>query len=415
MKPDTLLFYSGSMIQAFACQNMGRWSYPPFGGWSVESQKTIEERQWEKGRWFPIPSNHPPYASCSSFTEEILTRRLTVVTDDYAVNFDYAKSEKLHKFQCLYHLQGLRELSGSLSKTGHTEQLDAEPRSSAQFITDCDWYRAKGTACFGFQAEYSEYWNNYWKFDWKWQSRTGYNEYGTINTDLYYVHEPEAQSELAVASPPEFSLVNKRLKWKVIGETEDSQEKLLAGGAFGAWILGKEKIDVNVSGIKRLKLQVTVENGRQGDLNCYESLDTIFWGNPMLITENGQQVDFRDLPLEYENTKLGNGPGVDYGGGRVTIQAELFDKAIPAEPQKKEEPGIITVDLSGLHAVRFRAAIGGDYPVGDESRKRRTTLEQQEGTKARFLTVIEPYEKEKTIAELWRPSPWELRVRLKDG
>lgn len=40
----------------------------------------------------------------------VTTRRLMLVTDDFAVNFDYAQGEQAHIFDCLYHLQGLREI-----------------------------------------------------------------------------------------------------------------------------------------------------------------------------------------------------------------------------------------------------------------------------------------------------------------
>lgn len=38
-----------------------------------------------------------------------------------------------------------------------------------------------------------------------------------------------------------------------------------------------------------------------------------------------------------ENTDEGRGVGKDYEGGRVAIQAEEFDKAIPAEPKDKKK------------------------------------------------------------------------------
>ena len=111
-QPKQLLFYTGDAMQAFGVENNSRWSYPPYGGWPVGKQKTIEERQWMEGRSFPIPEKHPEYAVRSGFTEPVITRRVTVLTDDYVVNFDYAKSsqpEINHDFQCIYHLQGLKQ------------------------------------------------------------------------------------------------------------------------------------------------------------------------------------------------------------------------------------------------------------------------------------------------------------------
>ena len=65
--PKQLLFYTGDAMQAFGVENNSRWSYPPYGGWPVGKQKTIEERQWMEGRSFPIPEKHPEYA-CLLYT-----------------------------------------------------------------------------------------------------------------------------------------------------------------------------------------------------------------------------------------------------------------------------------------------------------------------------------------------------------
>ncbi len=471
--PKQLLFYSGDAIQAFAVENNSRWSYPSYGGWPVSEQKTIEERQWMEGRSFPIPENHPEYAVRSGFTEPVITRRVTVLTDDYVVNFDYAKSsqpETIHDFQCIYHLQGLTKTDDALSLVRHTAQLSEDPLSSAQFITDCDWYTENQTKCgeensaavkFQFHTEYDEMHNNYWKFDWKWQNRTAYNEYGTLDTDLYFVPMKQNDSTVlnetfdktvsyskrscmrfAVACPPEFALVNKRLYWKVCAlmdtdtiqetvcenENEASasastsaeqcageQEVVLAEGKFGAWILGKETINVALDGVKKLYLKVFTEDGLQGDLYEYESLKTIFWGDPVIETADHQALAMAKLAYICENTDEGCGVGKDYEGGRVTIQAEEFAKAIPAEPKDKTKWGIITLDLDGLNATRFHAVIGGDYPVGDESGKRRTVFQQQTGNSACFASVIEPHEGDAMIQSVQYAGPWSIKVTLTDG
>ena len=455
--PKQLLFYAGDAIQAFAVENNSRWSYPPYGGWPVGEQKTIEERQWMEGRSFPIPENHPEYAVRSGFTEPVITRRVTVLTDDYVVNFDYAKSsqpEAVHDFQCIYHLQGLTKTDEALSLVRHTEQLSDDPLSSAQFITDCDWYIENQTKCgvengtenstavkFQFHTEYDEKHNNYWKFDWKWQNRTAYNEYGTLDTDLYFVPmKQDGDMQFAVACPPEFALVNKRLYWKVCAlmekdtdkiqetvcekeneapasaeQSANEQEVVLAEGKFGAWILGKETVDVALDGVKKLYLKVFTEDGLQGDLYEYESLKTIFWGDPVIETVDHQKLAMSDLAYTCENTDEGCGIGKDYEGGRVTIQAEEFAKAIPAEPKDKTKWGIITLDLDGLNATRFHAVIGGDYPVGDESGKRRTVFQQQTGTSACFASVIEPHEGDAMIQSVQYAGPWSIKVTLADG
>lgn len=445
--PKRLLFYSGEGLQAFGIENNSRWSYPPYGGWPVGSQKTIEERQWMEGRSFQVPENHPPYAVRSGFTGPVITRRVTAVTDDYVVNFDYAKSTEendCHDFQCIYHLQGLTSVDHALTLTHHTEQLSDDPLGSAQFITDCDWYEKSTNkkndsdteniqyrshesdseseaVKFSFHTEFDEKKNNFWRYDWKWQNRTAYNEYGTLDTDLYFVPMTEtnlddsSNMKFAIACPPEFALVNKRLYWKVCGQLTDGSEAVLAEGKFGAWILGKETIDVSLDGVEKLFLKVFTEDGRQGDLYEYESLKTIFWGDPVIETADQRQLDMAGLSYTCENTDTGFGVGKDYEGGRVTIQAEEFQKAIPAEPSDRFKWGVITLDLKGLNAKKFHAVIGGDYPVGDESGKRRTILQQQTGTSACFASVIEPYETKPMIQSVKKAGPWRIQVTLADG
>lgn len=438
--PKQLLFYAGDAMQAFGVENNSRWSYPPYGGWPVGKQKTIEERQWMEGRSFPIPEKHPEYAVRSGFTEPVITRRVTVLTDDYVVNFDYAKSsqpEINHDFQCIYHLQGLTKVDDALSIERHTAQLSDDPLGSAQFITDCDWYeknnevnkgsqavdgiKDKAAVKFQFHTEYAEKKNNFWRYDWKWQNRTAYNEYGTLDTDLYFVPMNQDDSmQFAVACPPEFALVNKRLYWKVCAvmkkdKASGEPEVVLAEGKFGAWILGKETVDVALDGVKKLYLKVFTEDGCQGDLYEYESLKTIFWGDPVIETADHQKLAVADLAYLCENTDEGCGVGKDYEGGRVTIQAEAFDKAIPAEPKDKRKWGIITLDLEGLNATNFHAVIGGEYPVGDESGKRRTIFQQQTGTSACFASVIEPHEGDAMVQSVQYAGPWSIKVTLADG
>lgn len=73
-------------------------------------------------------------------------------------------------------------------------------------------------------------------------------------------------------------------------------------------------------------LKVFTEDGRQGDLYEYESLKTIFWGDPVIETTDHQKLAMADLAYTCENTDEGCGVGKDYEGGRVTIQAEELIK-----------------------------------------------------------------------------------------
>lgn len=386
-EPRRLFFHSTEKMQAIALENKSRWSHPPYGGWQVDDVKSFEERTWREGRYIPIPKNPPEYAIRTEFTEEVLTRRLTVLTDDFVVNFDYAKGDKPHQYDCIYHLHGLYETQG-LTLQKHTEKLEESALGSAQFITDCNWYTMKEDAKLCFQIEYNEHKNN--NGQWMCRNRTEHNETGELKTDLYLAYPPNAQ--VITGCDPEYQGVNKQLFYEVIGDDES-----LAKGQFGAWILGKEKIDVDLTGKMELALKVRVRQV-EFEKDIYIPMEkSIFWGNPYIVTKEGEQISLSELDLVYENTDTGNGIGNDYANGPVRIQGEFFDKAIPAEPKDYEKEGYIRINLTGLDAKRFVASIGSDYPVGDESERRRTIAFRQHTETARFITVLEPVEKEHLI------------------
>lgn len=107
----------------------------------------------------------------------------------------------------------------------------------------------------------------------------------------------------------------------------------------------------------------------------------------------------------------------DYADGRINISGENYAWGLPAEPVNAgaETPAEYTFDLSNLQATRLKAVIGGDYPLGDEAERRITFGVRTDASQARFLTVIEPYEKESLVQSVTAPSADELIVKLKDG
>ncbi len=403
-EPKRLLFYSGERMQAIAVENNSRWSNPPYGGWQVNEDKTFAERTWNEGRFVPIPDYPPEYEKRTEFTEPVTTRRVTVVTDDFIVNFDYAKGEERHDYDCLYHLHGLYETNG-LKWQGYTEQLDESPLSSGQFITDCDWYTMEEGGKLRFQIKYGETRNN--GSLWLCRNRTGYNETGVLKTDLYLAYPKEAN--VIVGCDPEYQGVNKQLFYEVLADGES-----LAKGKFGAWILGKEQIHVDISQKKELLLKVKVKQV-EFEKNSYMPMEkSVFWGNPYIEKENGEKVFLAELDMEYINIDTGNGVGIDYAKGPVKIQGELFEKAIPTEPQDNTKEGIIRVDLSKVDAKYFSGCIGSDYPVGDETERRRTVALRTTGTQAQFITVLEPVENTHLIKKVEALDSSHLMVYLED-
>lgn len=86
-----------------------------------------------------------------------------------------------------------------------------------------------------------------------------------------------------------------------------------------------------------------------------------------------------------------------------------------AEPADIDKKAVISLDLTDLMAVRFRSAVGGDYPVGEEEGRRRTTAIRQYGRTASWVTILEPVEKEHQIKSVKAASADKLEVEMKDG
>lgn len=401
-EPKRFLFYEGERMQVCGLENKSSWCNPPYGGWQVAGDKEFKVRCFHEGRFVPIPDNPPEYSTRTGFTEEVLSRRVTVLTDDYVVHFDYVEGDEIHTYDCLYHFQGLNKVEG-LTGTGFSEKLEENPLSSAQFITDCSHYQMSEGAKLSFQVEYTDEQNNGNK--WLCENRTGFNERGIIKTDLYLAYPLKA--EVVIGCDPEYEQVSKDLYYSV---KVDGLEK--ASGAFGAWILGREEVEIDVSNSEELELSVMVKEVEFEPFIIYESAKTVFWGDPKVITKEGKEYFISELPISFVNTDPGNGIGTDYYGGPIKLQAKPFLNGIPAEPLDRNQWGSIRVSLKGMEAERFTASIGGDYPLGKEEGRRRTVCYRQQQEEAFFITVVEPYETEPQIKEVKALGNNTLKVTL---
>ncbi len=403
-----VLFHTGKLFQASCVENCASWSNPPYGGWRVFNNETFEDRTWIEGRYVPIPENPPPYTKRTDFTEPVMQRRLTVLTDDYVVCFDYIRGDKEHDYHCIYHLPGLKSIENdTLELVEHTDQLVTDSLSSAQFITEVDHYKEKGITKLSFMYEYDDSVSG--KAPWLTTPfRSGHNIPGKLNTDLYFVQS--SANELYVGCDPEYYPVSKRLFYRVEADGATAAE-----GKFGAWILGRDHVDIDVRGKKQLKLFVRTEDGQVDHSVIKETVRTVFWGDPYFETENGEKKYLADIEYMTENIDCGNGIGVDYGGGPVKIQAKLFEKAVPGDVIDKTQEGVITIDLSELDAVRFVSDIGGDYPVGDESRRRRFVAQRKYQRSARFISVLEPYTDKKMLKDIKFETYNRITVELNNG
>lgn len=397
-----LLFHSGKAFQACAVENTAKWSYPPYGGWRVDGESSFGERAWNEGRYMPVPEHEPEYTKRTGFTEPILQRRLTVVTDDYVVLFDYMEGEQEHEYDCLFHCKGLVGLEGEGKHLkARTDQFDPDPLGGAQLITDCEWYSMEGAAKAHFEMSFGP-------GDDPLTNRTGFNEDGLLSMDHYTLWPPAP--EMIVGNDPEVHKVDKQLFYEVRGDG-----RMLHKGRFGAWILGRDDLDLSIEGVEILELRVRTKEG-VGDNGFLKSSEkTIFWGDPYLETASGVKIYLADLSLATENTDPGHGVGKDYFGGPVKLAVKMYERAIPANPLNTDEEGIIRVSLKGLNAVRLVTAIGGDYPLGDETKRRKMLSTRSIGRTARFMTVIEPYETHPMIVSVVAISANEARIGLADG
>ena len=68
-----------------------------------------------------------------------------------------------------------------------------------------------------------------------------------------------------------------------------------------------------------------------------------------------------------------------------------------------------------MNAARFKAILGGDYPVGDESQRRKTIALRSTGDEAHFLTLIEPYADKQILRSASAAGPGKLCMELADG
>jgi hypothetical protein len=388
------LFHSGKMMQAVAVDSTTRWSYPPYGGMVYDDQsKSFPEKAFNESRSIPIPKNPPPYAKygcVTGYTEPVFQRRLMIVTDDYVVLADYAKAEREHTFDSLFQMTGFAGLDAPEKKLlRHTGQWNPDPLGSAQFVTDCDRFEVKAPARSSFHYEFGPGKINV----------TNQNEPGVLNMDIHTLWP--LKHEIMLGTPAESRSVNRQVSYAVRGDG-----KALTEGKSGIWILGEQYLDVPIEDVKSLELETQTGGTRPG---------TLFWANARIVTADGKEIPLSQLPLTSENAMQPKEKGKDFEAGPIKIAGIAYSEATSAQPQDGKKPAITKVDLAGVKAARFKAVLGGDYPVGDESQQHKTVAIRSQGKEARFLTVIEPFEDNRMVKRAAASSADTLRVELTDG
>jgi hypothetical protein len=388
-------YYTGDLMQAAAVESISRWSHPPYGGlvYTDRPGLTFKEKSEEENRSLVVPEETPEYGLCTDYTEDITQRRLMIMMDDYIVLADYLDADKEHTYDWLMQIKGFKGITADTCEMiRHTGQMNTDPLGSGQFITDCDWYAAEGTARSSFEMLWGEGADNE-------GARTYFCEDGVLKIDIFNAWPK--QKEVMIGTAAESFGVNKRVGYSVAADGET-----LVDDSTGAWVLGAQAVDVDITAKKQLVLTTKTEKPNN---------NTIFWGNAKLILKDGSDVFIADLPAEYSNILKPAAVGEDYYGGPVKIEGELMANSAPGMPKNSKESGSITIDLSGMDAVAFKATLGGDFPMGDESQRRKTMAVRSRGKDTRYLSVIEPFETESMIKSVAAKSADELTVELVDG
>lgn len=390
-----LLFHTGPMFQACAVETIARWSDPPYGGQSPYPERFPEDRIQMESRWLPVPQPHREKGDIGAYSEPILQRRLTLVTDDYVVIADYVKGHEIHEYDCLYHLQGFEGIDApKLEVHGHTSQMNQDPYGAGQFVTDCNWYTCDAPASMHFMHEYQADKDN------RDGKHSRFNDDGPLNVDLYTLWPP--QQRIMVGAFPEAYDVNKKILYEIFGD-----DQLLVTGRVEVWVLGRAEIDVSVAGMKELTVKVNVSRQRNR---------TVFLGDPHIVTADGNCLYLSELGsrVSQENSHACE-PSKDYYGGEVTIFGLHYSKAIPMEPVEIQKPATLRIQLEGLNASKFVGVLGGDFPIGDEREQRKTVSIRESGKDAKFVTLLEPYSENRVVRSATAVDPTRVRVELCDG
>ena len=337
----------------------------------------------------PSCKDAPPYGELSEFTEPITQKRVMGVTDDYIVLFDYLKGETEHQYDSLFQIKGFKGIKAEiLSEWKHTSQFTENPLSDAQFITDCHWYEVAGTSVASFETIFGE------GEDMR-GTRTAHNTPGVLKMDVHTAWPKQSTQIVGRTAEDHGYTIPLEYQVEVDGEVKAEDE-------FGAWLLSERKCDIDLQGARTLTLRVKNNPTFNEQKYPQKTKQGLFWGEAYVVTADGRQKNLCDLDVVYENIDRGFGIGKDYEGGRVTIVGNEYPKAIPTSPVDHDMVGTLTLDLSGMNAMRFVGLIGADAFPGDEAQRRKTyaVRTKTKGKIGRYITIVEPFETESMIVSV---------------
>jgi hypothetical protein len=397
---EQLLFHSGDRFQASAMETDTPWSFMP-----PENQDSVRQYDDLDAMWRYVPEfpDAPENTQkLTGFTEDVRQRRLVIVTDDYAVVADDMAGDNEHTYDHALWIRGFDDMDAERVEFDRRDpQLEDDPRKSAQFITNVDWYDVEGalTAEFSYQVDAPTRVSIP-------PIRKANNEPGPMNFTVHHAWPSESR-QVALCDLPQ-SYIQKKLWWKVLDDTDEA----LAEGYTQPWAIGKGEADVDIAGMDTVTLS--------GKVHWSNEIRTLFWAG-RVVTADGETIPLADIPYTAENMLEEEPRTTDYGArrgweaGPIELAGEPVDKAIPAEPTNNETTGRIELDLSDVDADRLEATIASDHPVGKRPNGRKGLILRDTGQEARFLTVIEPFESESVVDTVEASDSSTVTVQLTDG
>lgn len=288
-----------------------------------------------------------------------------------------------------------------MSELKHTSQFTENPLSDAQFITDCHWYEVAGTSVASFETIFGE-------GDDMHGTRTAHNTPGLLKMDVHTTWPKKSIQIVGRTAEDHGYTIPLEYQVEVDG-------KVKAEGEFGAWLLSEGRCDIDLQGARTLTLRIKNNPTYNEQKYPQQTKQGLFWGEAYVVTADGGKFNLCDLNVVYENIDRGCGIGKDYEGGRVTIIGNEYPRAIPTSPVDHDKEGILTLDLSGMNALRFVGLIGADAFPGDEAQRRKTYAVRTKGIIGRYITIVEPFETESVIVSVQASDENTVEVVLKDG
>ncbi len=402
-----ILFYSGKGLQAAGVRTVSRWGFPPFGGMIYDGvQESLKDRCELNAS--DLPSyDAAPYGEITEITEPVEQTRVMAVLDDCIVIFDSLRGQQAHRYESLLQIKGFESLAavnpeGEVRFDCHTGKKSDDARSDEQFITDCSWYEAKGETAAKFVTKFGEGKDL--------RGMLGrYNEPGNLCMDVYTAWPQKTRQCIGLAAEDMGQKFPYELKvWE--------DENCISDASANAWLLGARKLDVRLNPESRkLKLEIFAKPLYTEQRYPYDSKQCLFFGNAHIVLEDGEKLSLAELAARKENIDSGFGIGKDYEGGRVLIEGEEYEDAIPVSPADHKRPGVFEFDLGEKRAVRLCGVLGADNFPGEEGQRRRTYGVAQEAVCARFITVIEPHEGKAEVSAVRGISENQVEILYQNG